>query len=81
MALACEAAREADIADPSVAWRESRRLVKLGTISISRLVPDQLATDKITMFIPTNVPSGIEPADPMLAIRSAAYPISFAGRQ
>ncbi len=69
------------IADPSVAWPESRRLVKLGTIAISRLVPDQPAADRVTMFIPSNVPAGIEPADPMLTIRSAAYPISFAGRQ
>ncbi len=69
------------IADPSVAWPESRQLVKLGTLSISSLVADQPGTDKVTMFIPNNVPAGIEPADPMLAIRSAAYPISFAGRQ
>jgi catalase len=69
------------IADPSVAWPESRQLVKLGTITISGLVADQPATDKVTMFIPNNVPAGIEPADPMLTIRSAAYPISFAGRQ
>jgi catalase len=69
------------IADPSVAWPESRLLVKLGTITISRLVPDQPATDRVTIFIPNNVPAGIEPADPMLTIRSSAYPISFAGRQ
>jgi catalase len=69
------------IADPSVAWPESRELVKLGTLSISGLMPEQSAADKVTMFIPNNVPSGIEPADPMLAVRSSAYPISFAGRQ
>jgi catalase len=69
------------IADPSVAWPENRRLVKLGTITIARVVADQPAVDRVTMFIPNNVPAGIEPADPMLAIRSAAYPISFAGRQ
>ena len=69
------------IADPSVAWPESRQLVKLGTITISCLVPDQQATDKVTMFVPNNVPAGIEPADPMLSIRSSAYPISFAERQ
>jgi catalase len=69
------------IADPSVAWPESRQLVKLGTITISLVAPDQPALDRVTMFIPNNVPAGIEPADPMLAIRSSAYPISFAGRQ
>jgi catalase len=69
------------VADPSVAWPESRQLVKLGTITISRIVPDQAATDRVTIFIPNNVPAGIEPADPMLTVRSSAYPISFAGRQ
>jgi len=69
------------IADPSVAWPESRKLVNLGTIRIERLVADQATLDKSTMFLPTSVPSGIEPADPMLAIRSGAYPISFGERQ
>jgi catalase len=69
------------VADPSVAWPESRPRVKLGTITISELIVDQSTSDKVTLFIPSNVPAGIEPADPMLTIRSAAYPISFAGRQ
>lgn len=69
------------IADPSVAWPESRRLVKLGTITLTRLVPDQAVADKTLMFLPGNLTAGIEPADPMITIRSSAYPISFAGRQ
>lgn len=69
------------IADPSIAWPESRRLIKLGTIKIERMVTDQAAADKATMFLPSNVPAGIEPADPMLTLRSAAYPISFGERQ
>ena len=69
------------IGDPSVAWPESRRLVKLGTLRIDRLAPDAAATDKATMFRPLNVPAGIEPADPMLGVRQAAYPLSFQHRQ
>jgi catalase len=69
------------IGDPSIAWPEGRRLVKLGTIRIDRLAPDQAATSKATMFRPLNVPDGIAPADPMLGIRQAAYPLSFAHRQ
>jgi catalase len=69
------------IADPSVAWPETRRLVKLGTIRIDRLAPDAAATDKATMFAPLNVPDGIAPADPMLGVRQAAYPLSFQHRQ
>jgi catalase len=69
------------VTNPSVAWPESRRLVKLGTINIVRMLSDQHAKDKTTMFSPGNVPQGIAPADPMIARRAAAYPISLANRQ
>jgi len=69
------------IGDPSIAWPENRRLVKLGTIRLQRLAPDPVATDKATVFQPLNVPDGIGPADPMLGIRQAAYPLSFQHRQ
>ena len=64
------------IGDPSIAWPDSRRLVKLGTVRIDRLAPDPAATDKATMFRPLNVPAGIEAADPMLGVRQEAYPAS-----
>jgi catalase len=69
------------IGDPSVAWPETRRLVKLGTVRIDRLAPDPVATDRATMFKPLNIPDGIGPADPMLGVRQAAYPLSFEHRQ
>ena len=69
------------IGDPSIAWPEGRRLVKLGAIRIDRLAPDQATTDKATMFRPLNVPEGIASADPMLGVRQAAYPLSFQHRQ
>jgi catalase len=69
------------IGDPSIAWPESRQLVKLGTVRIDRIVPDPVTTDKGTLFLPLNVPAGIEPADPMLSIRQGAYPLSFKHRQ
>lgn len=69
------------IGDPSIAWPESRQLVKLGTIRIGRMVPDPVATDKGTLFLPLNIPAGIDPADPMLGIRQGAYPLSFEHRQ
>ena len=69
------------IENPSIAWPESRQLVRLGTISITREVTDQVASDKALLFLPGRVPAGIETADPMLNIRHAAYPISFAERQ
>ena len=69
------------IGDPSIAWPESRRRVKLGTVRIDHLVSDQAATEKATMFKPLNVPAGIDPADPMLGIRQETYPLSFKHRQ
>jgi catalase len=69
------------IDNPSIAWPESRRLVKLGTLSIERIAVDQVKTDKALLFLPARVPNGIEVADPMVGVRSAAYPISFGGRQ
>jgi catalase len=67
--------------DPSIAWPESRKLVKLGTIRIDRVVADQGAADKALLFLPGKFPHGIAAADPMLAIRSAAYPVSYGERQ
>ena len=67
--------------DPSIAWPESRELAKLGTVTISKLDSEPMKTDKALLFLPGRLPAGIEIADPMIAMRSAAYPISFAERQ
>jgi catalase len=45
------------------------------------MAADQAASDKATLFLPGNVPQGIETADPMLQVRNAAYPLSFRDRQ
>lgn len=68
------------IDDPSVAWPETRKLVKLGTITLTGVVADP-ALDRKLLFLPANLPDGIETADPMLGIRNNAYPISFGHRQ
>jgi catalase len=67
--------------DPSVAWPEARPLLELGTIRITAIAPDAANLDRDTVFLPVNVPQGIEPADPMLTIRQHAYPISFGHRR
>lgn len=67
--------------DPSIAWPENRTLVKLGTITVDRLASEQAKLDKALLFLPGRLPAGIEPADPMIGVRNAAYPISFAERQ
>ncbi len=67
--------------DPSVPWPEDRQLVKLGTLTITAMAADQEGLSRSLLFLPNNVPDGIEPADPMIDVRSAAYPISFSERQ
>ena len=67
--------------DPSTPWPEDRQLVKLGTLSITGMAADQAGLSKSLLFLPNNVPDGIEPADPMIEVRSEAYPISFSERQ
>jgi catalase len=67
--------------DPSFAWPASRPMIELGIVEISRAVSDNVAVQKSLMFLPNNVPAGIEPQDPMINARSAAYPVSFGRRQ
>lgn len=65
--------------DPSITWPDSRKKIELGTISITKTTTESHTADKL-LFLPGAVTSGIDPADPMIGIRSAAYPISFARR-
>lgn len=69
------------VEDPSIAWPESRRLVKLGTFTLTRPPADPEAAQKALLFLPGQPHPGVEPADPMLVLRNAAYPISFRERQ
>lgn len=67
--------------DPSVAWPESRRQVRLGTVTLTRLAADQAGQDKALVFLPGNLPPGMAAADPMLQVRSEAYAVSGSERQ
>jgi catalase len=67
--------------DPSTPWPEDREMVKLGTLTLTGMAADQEGLSTSLLFLPNNVPDGIEPADPMIEVRSAAYPISFGERQ
>ena len=69
------------IEDPSIAWPESRRMVKLGTVTLNRFVADQEASQRTNLFLPGQPHPGVEPADPMLVLRNTAYPISLGQRQ
>ena len=67
------------IDDPSIAWPSTRKTVELGMIAITKATTESHVADK-QLFLPGAVTAGIEAADPMIAARSAAYPISFARR-
>lgn len=65
--------------DPSIAWPDTRKTVELGTIAIAKTTTESRVADK-QLFLPGALVPGIEAADPMIAVRSAAYPISFGRR-
>lgn len=69
------------IEDPSIAWPDSRKLVKLGTFTLTKLPADPEAAQKALLFLPGQPHPGVEAADPMLIMRNTAYPISFGQRQ
>ncbi len=68
------------IDDPSIAWPESREVVDLGEIEITRVDSDSDTAERQLIFMPATLPAGIEPADPMILVRQGAYPISYARR-
>jgi catalase len=69
------------VEDPSIAWPDTRRMVKLGTFSLTKLPADPESTQKTLLFLPGQPHTGVEPADPMLVLRNSAYPISLGQRQ
>jgi catalase len=69
------------IADPSIAWPATRRLVKLGTITLTQIPSNAAAVDKALLLMPGRSHPGVEAADPMLKLRDDTHEISFAQRQ
>ena len=70
------------LTDPTAPWPDTRRRVNVGRLIIDRLIGKD-AEDDCTGFIydPNNLPSGIAATDdPILAIRSPAYGVSFSRR-
>ncbi|HVT52418.1 MAG TPA: catalase family peroxidase [Dongiaceae bacterium] len=69
------------IEDPSAVWPESRKLMKIGTFTLTRQPTDIAAADKAFTVLPGSSHPGIDPADPMLTFRNKVYPVSFKARQ
>lgn len=70
------------LVDPSAVWPDSRIKIKVGQLTIDSLVEKTADEDRKAMpFDPNRLPSGISAtADPILAIRSPAYAVSFGRR-
>ena len=54
---------------------------ELGTIALDKASAPNAEQDKTLLFLPGQPHPGVEPADPMLVMRNAAYPISLGQRQ
>ena len=80
--LLAQIANDGDaIDDPTVTWPADRKVVVLGTLSLTKMVADQVTAQRLIMFSPLNLQAGIEPsADPVLLARPAAYGVSFSQR-
>jgi catalase len=67
--------------DASQPWPDDRKLVDLGVLTLTKVVPNSLEVQKKLLFLPTNLTPGIELSDdPLPSVRSAAYGVSFGRR-
>ncbi|MEP7042363.1 MAG: catalase family peroxidase [Dokdonella sp.] len=69
------------INDATQAWPDDRKLVDMGTLTITKAAADSLAEQKKLLFLPGRLTDGIAPSDdPLIAARNAAYGVSFGRR-
>lgn len=80
--IAVQLADKGDVLnDPTVVWPESRKVVKLGTLTLSSVDAKGTEFEKATMFNPLALTDGIEASDdPILLARPAAYAVSYGRR-
>ena len=67
--------------DASQPWPDDRKVVDLGVLTLTKIVPNSAAVEKKLLFLPTNLTAGIELSDdPLPSVRTAAYSVSFGRR-
>ena len=67
--------------DASQPWPDDRKVVDLGVLTLTKVVPNSPEVEKKLLFLPTNLTPGIELSDdPLPAVRTAAYSVSFGRR-
>jgi len=76
--LLVQLANQGDVVDDAtVHWPEDREVAELGSIELTRPVPDNVGEQKHIIFDPIPRVDGIEPSgDPLLELRAAIYLIS-----
>ena len=76
--LLVQVAGEGDVVDDATKhWPEDRKLVELGTLSLTSLVAEDAQEQQQIIFDPIPRVDGIEPSDdPLLELRAAVYLIS-----
>jgi catalase len=67
--------------DASQPWPDDRKVVDLGVLTLTKVVPNSQDVEKKLLFLPTNLTPGIELSDdPLPLVRTAAYSVSFGRR-
>jgi len=67
--------------DASQPWPETRKVVELGVLTLTKSASDSLAAQKGLQFMPTNLTDGIELSDdPLVVVRASSYAVSIARR-
>ncbi|GJD34829.1 catalase [Methylobacterium aerolatum] len=67
--------------DATKPWPDSRKTLDLGTLSITKAVPDSAEAEKALLFMPNALTDGIEVSDdPLIDARVQAYAVSFGRR-
>ncbi len=67
--------------DPTQPWPADRRMVNLGTLTLTGAVADQVQAQKSLRFLPNHLQPGIEVSDdPLIDARVRSYVISFGRR-
>jgi catalase len=67
--------------DPTKPWPDSNKVVDLGVLTVTNVVPDSAAAQKALLFLPGRILDGIELSDdPLVQTRDGAYAVSFSRR-
>src|SRR3977135_3903064 len=67
--------------DASQPWPDDRKIVDLGVLTLTKVLPNSLEAEKKLLVLPTDPTAGIELSHhPLPSVRSAAYGVSFGRR-